>query len=147
MTTFQNNLVTCTCADMGKNNIVCLLFLAAGDKKSILKLYYSILRVDFSVKWVWLSLDFDAAVEISENIPPKTQTLTWPQCPSSCAAGSSAVPACRRSPSMSQYPRQWDNSYPHWDPPVGKHLVSLICANNLQPCCCPASSVGRAWDA
>lgn len=54
------------------------------------------------------------------------QLLTWPQCLSSCAGGSSVVPASRRSPSKFQCPRLSSSSPLHWDHPISKYQEELI---------------------
>lgn len=47
--------------------------------------------------------------------------LTWPQCLSSYAGGSSVGPACRRSPSKFQRRHLSGSSPPRWDLPVSKY--------------------------
>lgn len=77
------------------------------------------------------------------RVTSKSVVLTLPQCLSSCADGSSAVPACHRSPRMSQCLHLSGSLHHHWGPPsnIKTYLLLILLGTSLELLICSLTAL------
>lgn len=77
------------------------------------------------------------------RVTSKSVVLTLPQCLSSCADGSSAVPACHRSPRMSQCLHLSGSLHHHWGPPsnIKTYLILILLGTSLELLICSLTAL------